>query len=160
MSGELSDRLKQAVEEGRMSQEQAEEMMERMGQMQQVQGGQRRQTTVMVPEDFQLREGLTAIISITVDERNDVLLVPNSAITSQGRQTYVQVLLPDGTTQEQRAFTAGINDSQYTEVIDGLSEGEQVIIPQGATAPTTAPSTQQQRRASPGGVQGMQRMLR
>ena len=157
--GELPERLKQAIEEGRMTQEEAEEMMGRMGQMQPSQGWQQRQTPTMALQDFQLREGMTGIVSITVDERNDVLLVPNSAITSRGRQTYVRVLSADGTTQE-RAITAGINDSQYTEVIDGLSEGEQVIIPLGASATTTAPTTQQQRPPQPGGIQGIQRMLR
>jgi len=140
--GELPERLKQAIEEGRITQEQAEEMMQ---QMQQGQGGQQRQMATAIPEDFQLREGLTVTVSIIVDERNDVLLVPNTAITTQGRQTYVQVLLPDGTTEE-RAITTGISNWQYTEVTSGLSEGEKVVIPQGTT---TTPTTEQDR---PGGI--------
>jgi len=88
----------------------------------------------MLPEDFQLREGLTVTVSIIVDEKNDVLLVPNGAITTQGRQTYVQVLSPDGTIEE-RAITTGISNWQFTEVTSGLSEGEKVVIPQ-ATATT------------------------
>jgi multidrug efflux pump subunit AcrA (membrane-fusion protein) len=83
-------------------------------------------------EDLQLREGLTVTVTIIVEERNDVLLVPNSAITSQGGQTYVQVVSPNGTLKK-RAITTGISNWQYTEVSEGLSEGEQVIIPQGKT---------------------------
>ncbi len=79
-------------------------------------------------------------VSIIVDERNDVLLVPNSAITSSGRQTYVKVVSPDGVIED-RLVTTGISDWQYTEVTDGLIEGEQVIVPQGTT---TMPSTSQQ----------------
>jgi HlyD family secretion protein len=109
------------------------------------QGGQQWQVPTAIPEDFQLREGLTVTVSIIVDERNDVVLVPNGAITSQGRQTYVQVVAPDGTI-EQRAITTGISDWQYTEVTDGLSEGEQVVVPQG----TATTSTTQQPRG-PGG---------
>ena len=143
--GELPERLKQAIEEGQITQEQAEEMLK---QMQQTQGGQQGQTQAMIPEDFQLREGMTVTVSIIVDERNDVLLVPNSAITIHGRQTYVQVLLPDGTVEE-RTITTGISDWQYTEVTGGLNEGEKVIVPQGTT---TTPTTPQQWQSSPGGI--------
>lgn len=84
------------------------------------------------PEGFQLREGLTVIVSIIVDERNDVLLVPNAAIATQGRQTYVQVMSQGGIIEE-RSITTGISDWQYTEVTEGLSEGEQVVVPGGTT---------------------------
>jgi len=134
--GELPERLRQAIEEGQITQEQAEEMM---GQRQQGQGEQQGQLSMVIAEDFQLREGLTVTVSIIVDERTDVLLVPNGAITTQGRQTYVQVQTADGTTEE-RAITTGISDWQFAEVTEGLSEGEQIIVPEG----TTTPATQQQ----------------
>ncbi|MFC2022156.1 efflux RND transporter periplasmic adaptor subunit [Chloroflexota bacterium] len=141
-SGTLPERMKQAIEEGRLTPEQADEMMKQRQQAQVEQpGGQQRQVPTMLPEDFQLREGLTVIVSIIVDERNNVLLVPNSAITTQGRQTFVQVLAADGTL-EQRAIQTGISDYQFTEVIDGLSEGEQVVVSQGTT---TTPTMSQQR---------------
>ena len=141
--GELPERLKQAVEEGQMSQEEAEEMMQRM---QQAQGEQQGQVSTVIPEDFQLREGLTVTVSIIVDERNDVLLVPNAAITIRGSQTYVQVVLPDGTNEE-RAIQSGISDWQYTEVTEGLIEGEEVVVPQGTT---TSSATTQQGQGRPG----------
>jgi len=106
-----------------------------MQKRQQGQGKQQGQTPTMIPEDFQLREGLTVTVSIIADQRNDILLVPNAAITTQGKQTYVQVISPDGTIEE-RAIQTGISDWQYTEVTEGLSEGEQVVVPQGtATTP-------------------------
>ena len=149
-SGELPERLKQAIEEGRITQEQAEEMMK---QMPQGQGGQQEQVPAMIPEDFQLREGLTVTVSIIVEQRNDVLLVPNAAVTRSGAQTYVQALSPDGTLEE-RAITTGISDWQYTEVTNGLNEGEQVVVPQGTTSISTTP---QQNQRPPGGImiQGM-----
>ena len=96
-------------------------------------------------EDFQLREGLSVTVSITVAQRTDVLLVPNTAITTQLGQAYVQVLTADGTV-EGRAIKTGISDWQYTEVTDGLSEGEKVIVTQGTT---TTPPTSQQEGPSP-----------
>ena len=91
-----------------------------------------------VPEDFQLREGLTVTVSITVNERNDVLLVPNKAITRQGQETYVQVLKDGGT--EPRSIKTGISDWQLTEVIEGLSEGEQILVKQVTTTTPTTPA--------------------
>jgi len=131
-SGELSERLQQAIEEGSITQEQAEEMMR---QRQQGQGGQQGQMPTMIPEDFQLREGLTVIVSIIVEERNDVLMVPNAAISRQGQETYVQVL-KDGVVEE-RSIKTGISNWQYTEVISGLSEGEKMVIPETTATPTT-----------------------
>ena len=143
---ELPEQVKKAIEEGRITQEQAEEMMKQR---------QQGQVPAAILEGFQLREGLTVTVSIIVKEKDNVLLVPNSAITTQGRQTYVQVLSPDGTIEE-RSIKTGISDWQYTEVTDGLSEGEKVVIPQGTT---TTPTTPQQRQ--PGGpmpIPGMPRI--
>lgn len=80
----------------------------------------------------QLREGLSVIVNLPEEERDNVLLVPNSAITTQGGQTYVQVVSPNGTPEE-RIIGTGISNWQYTEVTEGLSEGEQVIVPDTTT---------------------------
>ncbi|MFC1874161.1 efflux RND transporter periplasmic adaptor subunit [Chloroflexota bacterium] len=145
--GELPERIKQAITEGRMTQEQAEAMA---GQFQQGQEGQQRQLPAATPKNFELREGLTVTVNIIVDEAVDVLMVPNSAITRQGTQSYVQVMSPDGIT-EQRAIQTGISDYQFTEVTEGLIEGEQIIVPAGAaTAPTTQGQNPQSRMFIPG----------
>ena len=109
------------------------------------QEGQQRRTSATIPQNFQLRQGLTVTVSIIVQEKNDVLLVPNGAIITQGRQSHVQVMSPDGTIEE-RTITTGISNWQYTEITDGLSEGEKVIVPQA----TTSTSTTQQ--GPPGGM--------
>jgi HlyD family secretion protein len=106
----------------------------------QQQARQQRQMPAVLPADFQLREGLTITVSIVVEQKTGVLLVPNGAITTKGRQTYVQVMSPDGTIEE-RPITAGISNWQYTEVTSGLSEGEKVIVQQKTT--TTSTTTQQ-----------------
>jgi len=111
--------------------------------LEQRQAGQQPQTQIspVIPEGFQLREGLTVTVTIIVQQKTDVLLVPNAAITSQGGQSYVQVVSPDGAT-EQRAIKTGISDYQFTEVTEGLSEGEQILVPKGTatTATTTQPA--------------------
>ncbi|MFC1953128.1 efflux RND transporter periplasmic adaptor subunit [Chloroflexota bacterium] len=160
-SEEIPPRLQQAINEGRVTKEQAEELVERMrsgdfpqpgsgGQMpfvgegNQGQGSrlaENRPSPAMIPESFQLREGLTVTVSIIVDKRTDVLLVPNGAIVSQGNQTYTRVISADGTIEE-RSVKTGISDWQYTEVIEGLNEDEQVVI--NGNVPETSTSTTQQ----------------
>jgi len=144
--GELPERLKQAIEEGRITQEQADAMLERIKQgelpVQPGQGGQQGQVSTVIPEDFQLREGLTVTVSILVEARNDVLLVPNSAITSKEGQSYVQLLSPDGVTEE-RPVTTGLSDWQFTEITGGLSEGDKVVIT-GTTTTTTSTTSERQ----------------
>jgi len=116
--------------------------------MQERQGA--RQKISSIPEGFQLREGLTVTVSIAVAEKNNVLLVPNSAIATQGGQTYVQVVSPSGVT-EQRAIQTGISNWQHTEVTSGLTEDEQVVVPQGTTTTPTTPQPGGRMPFLPGG---------
>jgi len=133
MEGELPEYIQQAIKKGSVAQEEPGEMINQMQQ------GQEESATMVEAESFQLREGLTVTVSIIVDKRSDVLLVPNGAITGQEGQAYVQVVSADGTIEE-RAIQTGISNWQLTEVIDGLNEGEQVIVPQGTT--TTSSTSQ------------------
>ena len=57
-------------------------------------GGQNQQAqaATTVPADFRLREGLTVTVSIVTEQKTNILLVPNKAITSQGGRYYVQVV--------------------------------------------------------------------
>jgi HlyD family secretion protein len=131
-SGELPEFMQQAIDSGEMTQEEAEARLEQM--QQQMQQAQAEQLAAL--ENIQLREGLTVTVSLVVEEATDVLLVPNAAVTTQGGQTFVQVVSSDGTV-EQRTVTTGISDWQYTEVSEGLSEGEEVVVPEGTTITTT-----------------------
>jgi HlyD family secretion protein len=95
------------------------------------QGGQASANTTQA---IQLRQGLSATVTIVTAQRNNVLMVPNRAITHQQGKTYVDVLNNGASTQV--VVTTGISNTQYTEVTSGLSEGEQVVIPQTTTTTT------------------------
>ncbi|MFC2033264.1 efflux RND transporter periplasmic adaptor subunit [Chloroflexota bacterium] len=140
--GEIPERLKQAIEAGQITREQAEEMI---GQMQQGQSQQsmmsQGQLPLMISENFQLREGLTVTVNIILEERNDVLVVPNGAVNNRNGQSYVQVMTAAGVTED-RTVQTGISNWQYTEITDGLSEGEQVLVPQGTGIAATAGQVQ------------------
>ncbi|MFH1775509.1 MAG: HlyD family efflux transporter periplasmic adaptor subunit [Chloroflexota bacterium] len=165
-AGELPERLKQAIEEGRITPEQADAIRQRIQEGGGLPGGgltgggppggqpgaQPAQRPAVTPSDFQLREGLTVTVAIVFQQKQGVLLVPNKAIKSQDGVTYVEVW-QDGASQ-QRAVKTGISNWQSTEVIEGLSEGEEIVIPGSATSATTQSSS------SGGFVPGMGRMLR
>lgn len=74
----------------------------------------------------ELKDGLSATASIIVNTKRDVLLVPNRALLFQGGQQKVQVLV-DGKAQD-RVVKAGLANDQNTEITEGLSEGDKVLI--------------------------------
>ncbi len=79
--------------------------------------------------------GMNASVTIIVDQAQDVLMVPSSAIQRDGQNEVVNVQNDDGSTGRQ-TVTTGLTNGTSTEISDGLTEGQTVIIP-GATASTT-----------------------
>lgn len=74
------------------------------------------------PDASLLRSGMSADLEIETSSRQDVLLLPLTAIrTSSGRRT---VTLPSG---EQRGVQTGATDGQRIEIVAGLGEGERVL---------------------------------
>jgi RND family efflux transporter MFP subunit len=79
-----------------------------------------------------LAGGQTASAEIMVDEHKDVLLIPNSALHTQGTESWVYVTKGDKTGQmEQRQVQTGLQSRAQTEIVSGLSEGEKVILTTG-----------------------------
>lgn len=103
-----------------------------------------------VSNTSQLREGLTVTLNITVSGKKDILLIPGQAIQRSGKNTQVQVV-KNGVT-ETRVVKTGISNWQYTEVTDGLSEGEEVVIPTAIAASPAASQGQQNPLMIPGSV--------
>ncbi len=147
MLEDIYKRLDEAVKGGRISQEQAEQIKEPLkvlveaveagrispGQLKQIREyfplawEERQKWATLMPQGFQLREGLSVNVSIMVAERKDVLLVPNYAVLREEGGTYVQVL-KDGVVKR-RWISIGMSDWHYTEVTGGLSEGEECLLP-------------------------------
>jgi RND family efflux transporter MFP subunit len=112
-----------------------------------------------------VRPGMTATAQLVTGQREDVLIVPNRALTratgasgaaqqgagatgqaraqrqtsargedgaasvqAPGQPSQVRVLAADGSS-EIRAIRIGLANDQSTEVISGLDEGEQVVLP-------------------------------
>ncbi|MCA9981358.1 MAG: HlyD family efflux transporter periplasmic adaptor subunit, partial [Anaerolineales bacterium] len=83
--------------------------------------------------DLPLRTGMTANANLTTAERDDVLLVPNRAISAdRTRGTYTVKRLDsnaaDGSGFEEVEIEIGLRDGQFTQVLSGLNEGDQLLI--------------------------------
>ena len=70
--------------------------------------------------------GMTAEANFTIDERSDVLIVPNNYIRldRRGNQAFVQLL--DVATNEfvEQSVSLGLRGETYSEVLSGLAEGD------------------------------------
>jgi multidrug efflux pump subunit AcrA (membrane-fusion protein) len=102
-----------------------------------------------------LKDGLSATVDIISQQKSNVLIIPSKAITRSGQNSTVQVVKGTGT--ETRTVTTGITDGTYTEITDGLAEGEQVQIKastsssSSSSSTTKTVSTQQQLQSISGG---------
>ena len=76
--------------------------------------------------DNMLLPAMTARVEINTAEKSDALVVPLSTLKTDAKGSYVIVKNEDGT-QENRYVSTGIYSDEYVEILDGLSEGEQVV---------------------------------
>lgn len=76
-----------------------------------------------------LRPGMSASAAITVDELDDVLVVPNWAVrlNRDTGEAFVLIRSADGTIKEVVVET-GLRNEQFSEVLSGLSEGDVVVL--------------------------------
>jgi len=74
-----------------------------------------------------LKDGMSATAEVIIERRDDVLSIPNRAIRGTTENPMVVVLV-DGQ-QEEREITLGLSDGINTEVLSGLEEGEEVVLP-------------------------------
>jgi HlyD family secretion protein len=99
--------------------------------------------------DEAIRPGMTASVTILVDQREDALLVPNKAIRTSSGQRTVTVLFEGQ--QIPVPVTVGLTGDSMSEVIsDQLREGDVVVI-NGSTSSTTTSSSQSR---NTGGIPG------
>ncbi len=76
-----------------------------------------------VPHD--VKPGQTVTVDVIIDEVDNALFVPSSAVEQVGDETYVTVVDEAGEATR-RAVRAGLRGDGTTEILFGLEEGEQV----------------------------------
>ena len=73
-----------------------------------------------------LMDAMTTQVFFVQEQKTDTLLVPLAAIKGPPRNPFVLVVTEQG--NEQRQVKVGIRNRTVAEILDGLSEGEQVVV--------------------------------
>ncbi len=80
-------------------------------------------------DDFKnkiLRPEMTAVVNIQLEKRKGVLTIPSKAIIREKGEKFVTVI--KGNTQIKKKIKTGWHDRNYTEITNGLKEGETIVI--------------------------------
>ncbi len=88
-----------------------------------------------------IKPGMSVTATIITNVKQDTLYVSNSAIKSQGSNQVVQVLNGDGTVSQKQVQT-GISNDTVTEILSGLSEGDNVVTKTITGAAATTQTSQ------------------
>jgi len=86
-------------------------------------------TTVLENEEGKLRPGMSADLSILISSDKG-LVVPSKAVSTVRTRSYIKVL-QDGEIETKRV-TIGADDGVNVAVLEGLEEGELVVLPSAA----------------------------
>lgn len=84
-------------------------------------------TITIDPGEQMLLPGMKAYATIILKEKTDVLTLSNKAITLENGQQYVLVRDENGELVRKQIVT-GFSDGRVSEILDGLSENEVVIV--------------------------------
>lgn len=110
-------------------------------------------------QDDRVKDGMSLTADIITDSKPDILVLPNSAIKSQGNSYYVELVEAPEETKQQllatvsgavlsqlptiQSIETGISNDLYTEIVSGLKEGD-IVVTSTITSNTTQ-TTQTQR---------------
>ncbi|MCF6097800.1 efflux RND transporter periplasmic adaptor subunit [Thermovorax subterraneus] len=107
--------------------------------------------TIVTSPIEELKAGMTVTAEIIVQSKEDTLILPASAIREANGRTFVLLRENEGEAngqsrrQNMKEVKLGIKTSEYVEILEGLSEGDEVIIP------TSSTSGQSNRQGNTGG---------
>lgn len=100
--------------------------LQRVDMMGQTEGGFAQYGVFMeVAGTEELKPGMTANVSIFVDEKKGVLLIPIEAVFEEDGQAKVEILTDKG--PETVPVQIGLTNDRVAEVVSGLEEGQEVI---------------------------------
>jgi len=96
-------------------------------------------------QDTRVKSGMSVSATIITDVKQNVLLVPSSALKQQNGSNYVEIMT--GNTPQSQSVEIGLSNDTMTEIISGLKEGDNVVT-QTITANTTQSQSQSQQSNS------------
>ncbi len=91
------------------------------------QGVQAYEVKVVLPKtNLNIRDGLSTTIDITTAMKKNVLAVPIESIATADSKSYVMIVSADGKV-EKRIVEVGVSSDNYTEIVSGLKEGDEIL---------------------------------
>ncbi|PJA87196.1 MAG: hypothetical protein CO141_00670 [Candidatus Moranbacteria bacterium CG_4_9_14_3_um_filter_42_9] len=93
--------------------------------------------------DPRIKPGMSVSAAIITDVKQDVIIVPNSAVKTQGNNNYVEIL-NDGRAPQQVTVEIGAANNTDTEIVSGINVGDKVVTRTINPNAPTATSTQGQ----------------
>lgn len=93
-----------------------------------VNGGVAKYTvSVSVPKDEEMKQGMNASATITIENRENVITIPVNAMQEKGNKVFVYTEKDeDGNLSGETEVTTGLSDGTTVEITEGLSEGDTV----------------------------------
>jgi membrane fusion protein, multidrug efflux system len=85
-----------------------------------------RVTVAMDPDQSELKPGMFGRVEILYDRRDSVVLLPRDAVITEDAQQWVYVI--ENGKALRRAVRTGYANAEHFEVMDGVIEGEQVVV--------------------------------
>jgi len=77
-------------------------------------------------QDDRVKPGMSVSAAVITDVKQDVLLVPNSAVKSDGNGQYVEFLINNA--PQSQSVEAGLSNDTMTEIKSGIKEGDKIVI--------------------------------
>ena len=87
-----------------------------------------------------LKPGMTVQVEIVMDELKDVLQVPVQAVHADEDRTVCHVKTPDGPVP--RVVKLGATDDRFVEILDGLTEGQEVYLKAPVSQEASSPGAE------------------
>lgn len=93
-----------------------------------VNGGVAKYTvSVSVPKDEEMKQGMNASATITIENRENVITIPVNALQEKGDKVFAYTEKDeDGNLSGETEVTTGLSDGTTVEITEGLSEGDTV----------------------------------
>ena len=80
----------------------------------------------------EIKPGMTGNVDVIINQKQNVLRLPVTAINPRNGRATVQVVKPDGT-QESREVSTGLKGDDDIEITSGLDAGDKVVVTPGGS---------------------------
>lgn len=99
--------------------------------------------------DHRIKPGMSASASIITGVKQDVILIPNSAVKTQGDVSYIEILVNQ--TPQQKPVEIGMSNNTDTEIIRGVAVGDTIVTQTIISGTSATSSTSSNQRSGFGG---------